>query len=118
VHLRERLRPLPMGVREMNQGGLSTGVMGGRTEAYPANRTELHELVASMRELGVLQAFGVVLGPPPPPPQTNEERVTSAREQRIAEARQAMRDTLAASMPNASNATLDKLIDPSVFEGE
>lgn len=37
----------------------------GPPASFPANLDQLRELVASMRELGVASAFGVVLGPEP-----------------------------------------------------
>jgi hypothetical protein len=100
---------------------------------YPDSRADFVELVGEMRSLGVLAAFGVTLGPPPPkvqkleqaaalaPPgeaeRLNKELAEERRRLRIEAARADMRNLLAASGgQDYSDARIDAMLDPSVFE--
>lgn len=86
----------------------------------------LRRLVPVMRELGVLQAFGVILGPPPPKavaleikaaaePDNAEVRQELAEELRRAklyDLREGIRLDLAATRPDMSDEECDELIGP------
>ena len=97
---------------------------------YPETDQDFRSLVASMRELGVLQAFGVTLGPEPTRLQkleaegkqrklTKAEELEVARETleaRIQGARQDMRDALAHNGISYTDEQIDRLLPPEVFE--
>ena len=77
------------------------------------NPAELRELVATMRELGVVSCCGIVLGPLPTRMQVLEVRASAGdemarREARREEVLQEYRDKL----PNFSDAQLMVLIPP------
>lgn len=92
---------------------------------------ELSDFVRAMRDLGVVQAFGIVLGPEPtklakleaekraaPPEKTaalDEEIARELREARIEAARQEVRDKLAATAREYTVEQIDSMIDPAVF---
>ena len=91
----------------------------------------LRALVPIMRELGVEEAFGVVLGPPPRPltkleaiaarpDATPEEREAAKRDDRIEAERQRVADLLGVDLELMSDeetaSRIDLSIDPSVFE--
>ena len=72
-----------------------------------------------MRELGVVQAFGIVLGPEPRDPltavkETAEMTPEERRAQRIEDAREAVRAKIGDW--GMTDEKCDKLIDPSVFD--
>lgn len=91
-----------------------------------AEAEHLRRLVPVMRELGVLQAFGVILGPPPPKAvvleartqsepentQIRQELAEEMRRHRLEQAREEIRLDLAASNPNLSDEECDALIGP------
>jgi hypothetical protein len=87
---------------------------------------ELQALVLKMRELGVLQADGVVLGPVPPRAAQLDARAAQGApvQQELAEAiraeklyalREDVRLQLAASRPNISDEECDALIGPDAI---
>jgi hypothetical protein len=82
-------------------------------QPFPASVADLTDLVRCMRDLGVVSAFGVVLGPPPPraqeiavalrdaPPEKaaelTQELAAELRTQRISDALDEVREKLAAT---------------------
>lgn len=98
---------------------------------FPGSVQDLEGLVSSMRRLGVVSAFGVVLGPEPTRaedlaraasaagdterPKMTQELAEELRRVRIERAREDMRDTLAATGRDYSDEDIDRLLDPSVF---
>lgn len=83
---------------------------------------EFRVQVGLMRELGVVQAFGIVLGPVPTPKArlaVLEERSeagdkAAVRELRIETAREELRARL--GQWELSDEKVDELLDPSIFE--
>lgn len=79
---------------------------------FPESVADLRDLCTCMRELGVLQAFGVVLGPAPVPAKEAAATPEAKREARIAAARQDVRDKIGRELTDAE---ADRYIDPAVF---
>jgi hypothetical protein len=100
--------------------------------AYPESHADFYALVVSMRSLGVVQAFGIVLGPPPPkvavlekaaadaPPEErsrlNLELAEEKRRIRLEELRESMRLDLASTGRSYSDSEIDRLIGPEAME--
>ncbi len=95
--------------------------------AFPESAPEVAELARVMRELGILQACGVVLGPPPPRAEAiaaavargdaePQELAEEKRRARIEDARGEKRLELAATGRTYSDEEIDRFIDPMVFE--
>jgi len=81
------------------------------------------EAIALMRELGVVSAFGLVLGPEPRPPTKLETLEKKAQEEATPEARRAARIEAAREDVRSKlgrwdlpDAACDVLIDPAIFE--
>ena len=77
---------------------------------------DLRILVRIMRELGVVECVGVRLGPEPPKavhiaPETPAER----RQSRLEQAREEMRDRLAAT-GSYTDEQIDKYLPPELFD--
>jgi hypothetical protein len=91
---------------------------------YPDSHQDFLALVTSMRELGVVSAFGVVLGPPPTAadrlkaaerkPVSTQEAAEERLRLRREEAREHLRLELAASGRIYSDEQLDEMIGPLV----
>ena len=86
---------------------------------YMMSNEDFRTTVAVMRELGVVQAFGIVLGPEPRVPlavvkELAELTPAERRAQRIEDAREAVRAKLGDW--DMADEKCDKLIDPSVFD--
>lgn len=80
---------------------------------------KLRATVALMRELGIVEGFGLKLGPPPRPPGglavvahelSEQEKREAARAQRLEALRQEVRDRLAGSGREYSNAEIDRFL--------
>lgn len=98
--------------------------------SFPDSDSELRMLVGTMRELGVLQAFGVILGPEPDRlaklekaaqrpdagPEVTQALAAERRQARIEAARQEKRDMLAGNGRTYTDAQIDQFIDPAVFD--
>lgn len=80
-----------------------------------------------MREVGALQAFGVVLGPPPSRVETlaasvargdsePQELAEERRRARVEAAREEKRLELAATGRSYSDEEIDRFLDPRTFE--
>lgn len=80
---------------------------------FPESVADLRDLVSCMREVGAVQAFGVVLGPAPVPAKELTETPEEKRSARIEAARQDVRDKIGRPLTDAE---ADRFIDPSVFE--
>ena len=84
----------------------------------------LRARVKLMRELGVLVAFGITLGPEPRTPSALEKLAAKAAEEdtpqarrdlRVEQARQDLRDKLG-HIGDIPDARIDALLDPAIFE--
>ena len=92
--------------------------------AFPDNLAELEQLAKVMRREGILQAFGVVLGPQPTVLEklqlddTTPGEILRAEERldRIRAAREEKRDLLAGTGRDFSDEEIDRIIDPKLFE--
>lgn len=79
--------------------------------AFPSSAQDLRELVAAMRELGVIEACGVKLGAEPAPaPKQETVKERSLRE--LQEFRDETRDMLAANGVQYSVEALDRMRPP------
>lgn len=94
--------------------------------SWPESEPDFRALVGAMRELGVLQAFGVTLGPEPTKLEKLErsaasdedraERDRLRKEERIASERERVRNLLAGTGKTYTVEQIDEYIDPAVFE--
>lgn len=92
-------------------------------QSWEHEESWLRKRVQLMRDLGVVQAWGIVLGPEPREPSKLEKLEKRAASEDSAEARRDLRveqarDDLRAKMGNfdLSPSVLDPLLDPAIFE--
>lgn len=76
---------------------------------------EFEALVRTMRELGVITAYGITLGPEPIRHMPVVETAADKKQARIDDARQEMRDRLAA-VGSYTDEQIDKFLPPELFE--
>jgi hypothetical protein len=82
---------------------------------YHISPERFGEVVRMMRDLGVVQAFGIILGPAPRPAPSPEEEKRDRRQERIDEARAEVRIQLAATGHDYTDAQIDALLEPELF---